>query len=258
MTQTAGTKKTKAIKKAPPIVETVEPTAPDHDMLTLAELLESSNEAPVEGADLLSSLLEEGVAQTEKNSQAETLPEPKVEAATAIAPEAKPAAAKTEKPAAPARPPVHAKTSEKIAHRLGEKASNFLVLELSDVGGTETELAKQQAAIMAQFDAMGQIKVREKAVQLFGFMSNGGKLNEVMRRAFTVLIKEGQLTSGDKGNLQLDLLKKPYSLGTARAQAGQIFSLFPALKIVNKADRGIYKANEESTVLAFMKSHLGL
>lgn len=225
----------------------------ESDINSLAALLDGEGETVSTETSLLDSLLDDGIAASQAASEI-TL------GAATDAPQVdtKPATPKKDKAPATPRPAVSAKTSEKIAHRLGDKVGDYLILETSDAGLSAEQLQKVQQKIMADLDATNQIKVREKMVQLFGYMRNGGKLNEVMRRAFTTLIKEGQLTSGDKGNLQLELLKKPYSLGTARAQAGQIFSLFPTLKIVVKSDRGIYKANEESTILAFMKNNLSL
>lgn len=155
-----------------------------------------------------------------------------------------------------ARPGVSAKTSEKITYRLGEKAGEYLLLETADAALSGEELKKRQEELLKSFDATRQIKVKEKMVQLFGYLSNGGKLNEVMRRAFLVLLRDDELTSGDKGNLHKDLLAKPYSVGTARAQAGQIFSLFPLLKIVKKNENGIYMPNPDSVILQQMKAAL--
>ena len=112
--------------------------------------------------------------------------------------------------------------------------------------------------VLATIDACGQKKVQEKAVMLFGYMSNGGALNEVMKRAFTVLVRDGFITSGDKGNLHANLLTKPYSLGTARAQAGQMLCLFPMLKIALKDGRGRLVANPDSLILMKVSAELGL
>ena len=220
-------------------------------------------EGGVEGADLLAELL--GQAELVDNANAvpaaPAMPEntSKIEAAS-VTPKAEPAKpAKPNTSAGTVRPGVSAKTSEKIMFRLGSKAGDFLVLETKDADLDETALKARQEELLKQFDGTSQIKVREKMVQLFGYLSDAnGKLNEVMRRAFTVLIKDGNLISGEKGNLHVDLLAKPYSFGTARAQSGQIFSLFPQLKIVNKTDRGVYTANPDSVILQAMKQRLGL
>ncbi|MCY1306063.1 hypothetical protein D9M70_558970 [compost metagenome] len=78
-----------------------------------------------------------------------------------------------------------------------------------------------------------------------------------MRRTFTVLHRDGFLTSGEKGNLQLDLLAKPYSLGTARAQSSQMFALLPLLKIATR-EKGKMVANPDSALLPQIKARLAL
>lgn len=241
------------------VEEIIEPANPvtleDSVILSVNAALEESNE-PLGEADLLASLLD-GALETD-TGVVSTVVAATVDAATSpvVAADVAPVApAQKKEPAAP-RPGTSDKTSVKIAHRLGDKAGDYLLLEITDAELSAEDLAVKQAEMMKGFDATSQIKVREKMVQLFGYMRNGGKLNEVMRRAFAVLIAEGQLTSGDKGNLHLNLLTKPYSAGTARAQSGQIFSLFPALKIVVKSERGIYVANPNSMILETMKAAL--
>lgn len=178
--------------------------------------------------------------------------------AQAAAEAANNAPAASEKPAKTPRPGTFAKTSEKIAHKLGDKMGEFILLELSDAALDPEALAARQAEVLASCDGASQIKVREKMVQLFGWVRNGGKLNEVMRRSFVTLARDGFLTSGDKGNLHSNLLEKPYSVGTARAQSNQIFSLFPILKIVNKTEKGRYELNPESALFQIAKAQLGL
>lgn len=156
------------------------------------------------------------------------------------------------------RLPITATTAEKVTNRLGEFATEYLILETKDAELPPEKFAQYQQDLVQSFNATSQIKVREKIVQLFGFMSGANKLNEVTRRAFTVLLKDGSLISGDKGNLHENLLAKPYSVGTARAQSGQMFSMFQQLKIVNKSDRGVYDANPDSVILQVMKQKLGL
>lgn len=150
------------------------------------------------------------------------------------------------------------KQSDRIAHHLGDKLSEFMLLELGDAALTGEDLKAKNAEVLAIFDAKTTAKkVGEKANMLFKWMSKGGDLNEVMARAFKVLVRDGELTSGDKGNLQLDLLAKPYSMGTARSQANQIFMLFPILKITMK-EKGKMVPNPDSLLFIKAKAQLGL
>lgn len=148
------------------------------------------------------------------------------------------------------------KQSDRIAHGLGDKLSEFMLLEIEDATLSGDDLKAKNAEVLASIDATAK-KVGEKANMLFKWMNKGGDLNEVMTRAFKVLVRDGELTSGDKGNLQLELLAKPYSLGTARSQANQIFMLFPTLKITMK-EKGKMVPNPNSLIFMKAKAQLGL
>lgn len=146
--------------------------------------------------------------------------------------------------------------SQKVVAKLGERASEFLLLEINDASLDEEALKLRQEEVLAEVDGLAK-KVAEKATMLFGWLKNGGKLNEVMQRTFKVLIEEGEITSGVKGNLQSNLLAKPYSAGTAASQANQMFMLLPALKVTKK-EKGRMVANPDSLILAKAKAELGL
>jgi hypothetical protein len=148
------------------------------------------------------------------------------------------------------------KQSDRIAHQLGDKLSEFMLLELGDATLTGDDLKAKNAEVLTSIDTTAK-KVGEKANMLFKWMNKGGDLNEVMARAFKVLVRDGELTSGDKGNLQLDLVSKPYSMGTARSQANQIFMLFPILKITMK-EKGKMVPNPDSLIFMKAKAQLGL
>ncbi|MFW6855317.1 hypothetical protein ACODYM_28920 [Burkholderia gladioli] len=126
-----------------------------------------------------------------------------------------------------------AKKSEKIAAKLGDSQGSILMIEAGDEKLTAGELDAKQKALLKEIDEKAK-KVGEKAVMLLGWIKAGGKLNEIMARTFAVLEKDGCITSGDEGNLIKNFLKKPYSIGTARAQASQMFMLLPALKICDR------------------------
>lgn len=100
-----------------------------------------------------------------------------------------------------------------------------------------------------------QKKVAEKVIQLFTYMGKGGNLNKVMRLAFQTLLTEGYLSFGKQGNLYDVLLANEFSVGTARAQTGQIKQLFPLLKIVT-VEGDMMKQNPESIILAKMNADL--
>lgn len=158
------------------------------------------------------------------------------------------------------------KASEVLKARLGDKTNEMLVLEVEDTSLDPAELEAKQSELLKLLNTRPgtsdggatQKKVAEKIVMLFGWLKNGGKLNEVMLRTFTILAKDGHLTSGDKGNLHAELLAKPYSVGTCRAQAGQMFAMLPMLKVVSKEEKGRYVLNPNSMIFAGVKAQLGL
>lgn len=152
----------------------------------------------------------------------------------------------------------NAKKSEVLQHKLGENAAEFLVLEVEDATLDSDGLKAKMDEVLASIDECSQKKVQEKAVMLFSWFKRGGALNEVMRRTFEVLCRDGEITTGEKGNLQQHLLAKPYSIGTARAQAGQMMAMLPMLKIAQKSDKGRLVANPSSIILMKAKAELGL
>ena len=184
---------------------------------------------------------------------AKTKKEPKVKAEK-VAKEPKAPKAPAE-PKAPRITYVGHTTSEVLAAKLGAKKADILVLEVADAGLEPDALAAKQEALLGDIDLLAK-KVGEKAVMLFGWLNSGGKLNEVMERAFKVLAKDGQLVSGPKGNLHSNLREK-YSEGTAASQSNQMFALFPALAIT-KREKGVMAINTDSLIFMKAKAELGL
>jgi hypothetical protein len=176
-------------------------------------------------------------------------------------------AADTKKPrkkkdAAPKEPKATRPTSvthkpgDLLLAKLGTKAGDYLIFS-ADPAENETKVA-DFIARMNDREAIAE-KVREKIIMLMTWMAGGGTgtLNEVLRRTFTVLSKDGTLTSGDKGNLQQDLLAKPYSMGTARSQANQMFMALPELGLTIKS-KGTMTPNPDSIMLQAINAQLGL
>lgn len=174
-------------------------------------------------------------------------------------------AAEGDEPAAPKEPKALRATSvthkpgDLLVAKLGAKATDFLTLRLSDAELNEEGMQQRRADFIARMnDSEGVAdKVREKIIMLLTWMSKGGALNEVMRRTFTLMHADGELTSGDKGNLQLDLLAKPYSIGTSRSQANQMFCALPELGICLK-EKGKMVPNPDSALLPAINAMLGL
>lgn len=177
------------------------------------------------------------------------------------------AAGKTdEKPAEPPAPkePRATKVTHApgnlLMHKLGTAADELLVF---DINHTPEQMATARKEFIERMNDRSDKgiadKVRDKICMLLVWLHRGaqGDLNEVLKRTFTVLHKEGKLTSGEKGNLQQNLLSKPYSIGTARSQANQMFMALPELKLVIK-NKGEMIPNPDSILLAAINTKLGL
>jgi hypothetical protein len=100
-------------------------------------------------------------------------------------------------------------------------------------------------------------KVRDKILMFFVWLKNGGQLNEVMKRAITVLHQDGKITTGAKGNLYTNLLSKPYSTGTAASQSNQMQMMLPILGMTLKS-KGEMTPNPHSPLLQMAYAGLGL
>jgi hypothetical protein len=182
----------------------------------------------------------------------------KKEVAPAAA-EAEPIEAAASEPAVPKAPRATSVThnpGDLLLAKLGEKADDWLVF---DSNASLEQIQVDKACFIDRMNNRDAIadKVREKINMFMVWMVKGGTLNEVLKRAITVLHQDGQLTSGDKGNLQLNLLSKPYSVGTARSQANQMFMALPELQLTIK-ERGRMVPNPNSPLLIGAYAALGL
>ena len=169
-------------------------------------------------------------------------------------------------PAAPRITYVGHKASEVLNARLGGKVGEMLILEAEDITLEPSALEAKQAELLALLNKRPgtgegdstQKKVAEKVVMLFSWLKNGGGLNKVMDITLRTLIRDGEIISGEKGNLHKELLAKPYSKGTANAQSGQMMAMLPMLKIATKADKGKLVLNPNSLVLQAARAQLGM
>ena len=232
--------------------EAVEAAPVESEVLAVAADLERA-----EAVQLL--YAEDDKAPEAATTEADT---PKTEAVPKAAKAKKEAKAKP--PKAPRVTSVTHKPGDLLMAKLGENARDFLVFDMDDAALDADALIAKQDAFIARMNVIipsepGYIadKVKEKAVMLFSWMKHGGKLNDVMQRAFTVLLKDGELISGNKGNLQLNLLSKPYTAGTSASQSNQMFMLFPLLSITVR-EKGKMVANPNSLILAKVKSEFGI
>lgn len=176
--------------------------------------------------------------------------------------EAEREAKRAAKAAQPKRPTsVTHKPGALLVAKLGEGYRDYLTFDVRDAELDTLALEAKQNEFVERMNDKDAIadKVREKIIMLLTWLKAGApdSLNEVLRRTFVVLHDKGELTSGDKGNLQLNLLTKPYSIGTARSQANQMFMALPELGITVK-EKGKMVANPNSALLPMIYAKLGL
>lgn len=93
-----------------------------------------------------------------------------------------------------------------------------------------------------------QKKVCQKAVQLLSALDKGELDSKVLHIAFFTLKRDESFSTGIKGNLVTELLNHGYKIGTAKAQANQIFTLFRLLKITELETPHRYRLNPDSLI----------
>jgi hypothetical protein len=243
-----------------------------NDDALLASMLGDLDEIIEDGAPVEADTLEAAVAEVEKvEAVKELYAEQDSEAAvtdaadtpTTDAAAADKKVAKAKKVKEPKEPKAPRVTS--ITHKPGDRllialGGNKELLTFSKADDTIAAEARADKFIedMNDRNAIAD-KVREKAIMLMTWIASGkdvSALNEVLLRTFKVLFTEGELTSGQKGNLQQNLLSKPYSPGTAASQANQMFMLLPLLGVTMR-EKGKMVVNPDSIIAEAMKVKLG-
>lgn len=141
---------------------------------------------------------------------------------------------------------------------LGDKLGDYMVLTLDDAALEGEALKAKQDETLAVIDAMG-IKVKNRATNLLEFAAGKSiRINNVIATALQVLARDGQLTTGDRGNLFTTLLAKPYAPSAARAMGNNTLNMLRQLKLTDFGLKGVYVANPESLLLAFVAEKLSL
>lgn len=96
-----------------------------------------------------------------------------------------------------------------------------------------------------------QKKVREKVVNMLQSVMTGSSLSTYSKIAVDLMVKAH--LDGDKPVTLTEIKRayeeKGYKSGTVNAQAGQMMSLFPALKMASRTERGVLAPNPNSVLL---------
>ena len=169
-----------------------------------------------------------------------------------------PKAVSTRAPREPRTP-----SDDTVSGKLMKKTYGDVGMFILEPADAELELAEMTAHAKVIIDGADELPVKagNKMQLLFGYLKNGGKLNEYLLRAFEVLARDGEITTGDEGSYiqamtkPTDPTRKAFGLGTARSQVSQLGALLPYLKIATK-ETGKFVANPNSVILAAVSASL--
>lgn len=129
-----------------------------------------------------------------------------------------------------------------------ENAADFFVLDKTDEEAPE-ELMEQR---LKSYDGLAK-KVGEKLVNAFAYLNGGSSLSTYTSTAIQALLAEKELTSSKMVDVYANNPKKVLSVGTAKAQANQMFQLLPALGIAKRVGSKL-ELNENSMFLEHYKA----
>lgn len=146
--------------------------------------------------------------------------------------------------------------TERLKDKLGTDLAEYSVLTLSDAGVTDADLLAVMESTLVIIRGMSG-KSQNWAVKMIEFMAGKkSTMSEVTKRILTLLQKDGFVTTGNTGNMYIDLVSKPYSPGAARAMGGNNLAMLMHLKVIQPDGKGRYVANPESLLLMKANSML--
>lgn len=252
-------------------VEMVNPTAAadtdvEADELEALFASEEVIEEPTEDAAVADDAsLEEAVAAAEREEAYAVADKPVPE--VVLVADDKPVKAKKERKAkAPAEEPKVKRERvyfgpdkvHRLRANLGDKLGDFMVLTIDDASLPDDLLKAKQDETLQIIESMG-VKVKARAALLIEFAAGRtARLNNVIATALRILAKEGQITTGDQGNLFKTLLAKPYTPAAARAMGNNTVNMLRQLKLINEESKQTFVPNPQSLLLAFVTEKMGL
>lgn len=139
------------------------------------------------------------------------------------------------------------KKSEALVKALGNRAADFLTINLSDAELPDEQRQAKINELLATIDDSKKtpIKIQEKVINFYAHLSNGAQLSNYTKMAIELLVKDGELTS--KG-LKDAYEARPYSPGTASSQATQMMKLLPLLGLAKREGQKLI-VNPDSVLL---------
>lgn len=143
------------------------------------------------------------------------------------------------------------KKSEALVKALGNRAADFLTINLADADLPDNQRAEKIAELLATIDDPKQtpIKIQEKVINFYAHLSNGAALSNYTIMAIQLLVKDGELTSK---TLKDAYEARPYSPGTASSQATQMMKLLPLLGLATRVGQKL-TVNPDSVLLPSLK-----
>lgn len=145
------------------------------------------------------------------------------------------------------------KRSEVILDRLGEKAGDYMVLEVADAEKSADELAAQQQELLSIIDQKMSKKIAEKAVNVMSWVAGKSKLRTDVAISLGFLVKQGSITKNELINHIATGTDKPRGMSTAKAQGGNVWNLMIDLKM-GRLDGKVMTVNEESLIVENFKA----
>lgn len=139
------------------------------------------------------------------------------------------AKAKPQKRTASASSTPRAPATPRTPRDLASLEAQHFVLEGDASAMSQEDLDKNKAAVLAAVPA--QKKIAEKFENLFIAVAMSKQPSVYVKQAFKLLDEKKTVTSADI----VGMFKGSYSQGTAQSQAGQIMTLFAAVKIADRA-----------------------
>lgn len=150
----------------------------------------------------------------------------------------------------------YASKSERITDKFGSALGEYTVLELSDALLEGDALAAKQAETMQRIKDAG-VKVQNRTTFLMEFAAGkAAKLNAVATTALNVLKRDGKITTGENGNLFVELSKQ-YKKSSANTMGNNTILALKVLKMIG-GEKGEFVANPQSLYMAKINPMLGL
>lgn len=147
----------------------------------------------------------------------------------------------------------YASKVERLNDRMGDRLNEYSVLEIDDA---EKDVAALREYLNKTMKAAG-VKVQNRMGFFVEYVSGRSQnLNSVCADAVRVLLKDGKITTGDKGNLHKLLLGR-YSVASAKAMGGNTILAMQKLKMI-VGEKGNWMPNPDSLYLMKLKGMLAI